>query len=288
MGKTTRILVLGGRGQLASALKDAAPDDLDVVTMGRPGLDVRNLQSLHTAIEAAKPDVVINAAAYTAVDRAEAEPEAAFAVNRDGARHAALACAAAGVRLVHVSTDYVFDGAAGRAYCETDAPHPLSVYGASKLAGESEVLDISADSLVVRTSWLVRPGAPGFVSAMIRLAGEREVVDVVDDQLGCLTGADDLAAALIALASNDGARGVLHVAGGAAATWRTIAGGVMAALAERGLASARVRPISTEQFGAPAPRPADSRLDCGLALDAHGLALPGWSQTVAACVAAVT
>jgi dTDP-4-dehydrorhamnose reductase len=269
----TRVLVTGGAGRLGRALVRRAPArtsgeaeglaherteacPLDLVAFDRATLDVTNQDVIARALDTHEPDVVINAAAYTAVDRAELDREAAFSVNASGAALLARACQARPVRLVHVSTDHVFGGREERPYREGDATGPRSVYGASKLAGEEAVR--GAGGTVVRTSWLFGEGSTGFVpSIAARLrAGER--LRVVDDQHGCPTWVDDLADALLALARMPSTPDLLHYCGEGATTWH----GFAVAIAETiGVDPSRVTAIRTEEWSAVAPRPAYAVLD---------------------------
>ncbi|APT90145.1 hypothetical protein CSPHI_02595 [Corynebacterium sphenisci DSM 44792] len=276
------ILCVGAGGQLGRALAD-----LGVPGLTRAELDLRDAAAVaaHPGIAAAA--AVINCAAYTDVDAAEADPAAAWAVNRDGAAHLARACAAAGTRLVHVSTDYVFGGAAaagapaeraGRAPLPVDAPTaPDTVYGASKLAGERAVRAAAADHLVVRTAWVFNGRERDFVSTMVRLAAGDAPVRVVADQHGNPTYVRDLAAGLLR-AARGAARGTVHCTGTGATTWYGLARAVFERI---GADPDRVRPCTTAEFPRPAPRPAWSVLD-GSSWTAAGLdPLPGWRDGLA-------
>lgn len=289
-----KVLVTGGRGQLgrslarAAAARSAAGDAVDeIIALGRDALDVTAPAQIARALHDHAPEVVINGAAYTGVDRAETDRDRAFAVNAEGAGQLARACAAASVPLLHVSTDYVFDGAAARPYREDDPVSPINVYGASKAAGERWVLD--AGGVVVRTSWLFGEGGPSFVHAMLRRAREQPTLRVVADQHGCPTCADDLAAALLELARR--ARdGIYHACGDGPTTWHGLAVAIVdEARRHTALACERVEPITTAEYPTPARRPAYSVLDTGR-LRALGIALPSWrgglSRVIAAAVGA--
>jgi dTDP-4-dehydrorhamnose reductase len=235
-----------------------------VIACDRSALDITDRAQIAAALAAHAPDAVINAAAYTAVDRAETERDAAFAINATGAQVLAEACAARGARLVHVSTDYVFDGTADRPYREDDAPSPPGVYGASKLAGERAV--IAARGIVVRTSWLFSATGVNFVRTILRLATERSELRVVADQHGCPTFADDLADAALGLAARAVAGAPLaplyHACGDSSTTWHGFATAIVDAARQlRPLACERVAPISTAEYPTPARRPARSILD---------------------------
>ncbi len=265
---TLRLLVLGETGQVARALRALALAEGWLVSMaGRARLDLASAD-VAPLLERERPALVINAAAYTAVDRAESDEAAAFALNADLPRRAAAACAAHGAPLVHVSTDYVFDGSKNEPYVETDPLAPLGVYGRSKAAGEAAVQAADGRAAVVRTAWVYSPEGANFARTMLRLATDREEVDVVADQHGCPTTADDVACACLRLgrrlcAGEAEARGVFHAAGQGDASWAGFAEAIFAASSARGGASARVRPITTADYPTPAARPANSRLDCG-------------------------
>ena len=269
----------------------------EAVGLGRPALgsrpeqalDVTDRDAVRRAVERVAPDVVLNAAAYTAVDRAEAEPDRAFAVNEGGAANVAEACAEAGVPVVHLSTDYVFDGTKGAPYAPGDAAAPLGVYGASKAAGEAAVRERCARHLILRTAW-VFSGRPGsFVATMLRLATERDRLRVVADQWGHPTWATDLARASLhaaALAAEGAAPwGTWHVAGSPLATWHDLATATVAAGAARGVVpDVPVDPIATADYPTAARRPARVELELGPSLTALGLAPLGWRGGVAAAV----
>ncbi|MBU1741764.1 MAG: dTDP-4-dehydrorhamnose reductase [Proteobacteria bacterium] len=242
--------------------------------------DVTDLGACRAALGSIRPEVVINAAAYTTVDQAEAEPEAAHAVNEQGAKNLALACRDIGAGLVHLSTDYVFDGLADRPYLESDPPRPLSVYGQSKLAGERAVRKILPKALIVRASWLFGPGKTNFVKKMLDRARAGEPLRVVNDQRGCPTFSLDLAAAIRSLIQG-GHQGLFHVAGSGEATWFDL---TRAALEAAGLDPARVEPIKATGLDLPARRPAYSVLDCRRYEAATGRTMPPWPESLAAYV----
>jgi dTDP-4-dehydrorhamnose reductase len=204
-----KILVAGAQGQLAHALLGAARgrDGLHVVAFGRPQLDIADRASVARALDAERPDFVVNAAAYTAVDKAESDSDAAFAVNRDGAGALAAAADAHGCPIIHVSTDYVFDGTKAGPYIETDPTGPMSVYGRSKLAGEAAVSAGTARHVILRTAWVYGPHGHNFLKTMLRLARERPQLRVVADQRGNPTYAPHLAAVIIAMAARLAERG---------------------------------------------------------------------------------
>ena len=288
-----RVLVAGREGQLARALAPVfAGAGWRVSARGRAeGLDLAGpAGAIAEAVRAEAPDLVVNAAAYTAVDRAETEPAAAMAVNRDGA--AALAAAGAvGAPVLHVSTDYVFDGAKGEPYAEDDAPAPTGEYGRSKLEGETAVLAANPRSMVLRTSWVCSATGHNFLRTMLRLAEIRDEVSVVDDQRGAPTFAADLAEAalraapqLVAAPAGDTAFGVFHLSGAPDTTWHGFAAAIFAAVAVRGRRVPALRAIPTTAYPTPTRRPADSRLDCSRIAAVHGIGRPDWRPALDRCL----
>lgn len=286
------LLVPGGNGQLgrelatrASVVRAPGSAELDVTNAGAVVEAVKTLAA--SAADEGHSPVVINASAYTAVDAAETDASRAFAVNADGPRLLAAACAASNVPLIHVSTDYVFTGDADRPY-ETDDPvRPRTVYGTTKAAGEDAVLGSGARAWVVRTAWVYGAYGPNFVKTMVRLAAQRDTLSVVDDQRGCPTWTGDLATGLLALAeqvvSGDGPSSrVLHCAGGGETTWFGFA---QAIFAELGLDPDRVKPCTTEEFPRPAPRPAYSVLSDRAWLEAGLPAMRPWREALTAAFA---
>lgn len=258
----TRWLVTGSGGMLGTDLVAALTARGEPVTgMDRASLDVTDAAAVTDAIARCRPDVVVNCAAWTAVDDAEAAEEQALAVNADGAANLAAACAGAGVRMVQISTDYVFPGDAGRPYAEDDVPAPRTAYGRTKLAGERAVLGrLPGSGYVVRTAWLYGAHGPSFVSTMIRLESQRPAVDVVDDQRGQPTWTVDVAQQIIALARSAAAPGIYHATSSGQATWFGLAREIFGLL---GADPSRVRPISSSALSRPAPRPAYSVLGHG-------------------------
>jgi dTDP-4-dehydrorhamnose reductase len=239
-------------------------------------------------LAAQRPDLAINLAAYTAVDRAESEAEAAWAVNCTGAMHIAAGCADRGIPLVHLSTDYVFDGYKDGPYREDDPVNPLGVYGASKEAGERAVREALRRHIILRTSWVYGAFGQNFVKTMLRLGAERETLRVVADQHGCPTAAADIASALVALAQQVAAGeerwGTYHFAGAGATTWHGFAEAIFdLALPYRGRRP-RVEPIATEQYPTPARRPRNSVLDCSKIADAFGIRPAPWRPALAAVI----
>lgn len=290
-----RILVTGRNGQVAQALAACAADGLAVTALGRPELDITDRGSITRAIESVRPDILVNPAAYTAVDRAESEPDAAFAVNRDGAGCAAAAAAAAGLPIIHVSTDYVFAGDKASPYVETDATGPTGIYGRSKLAGEQAVAAANPAHAILRTAWVYSAYGSNFVKTMLRLAAEREVLRVVADQHGTPTYAADIAAGIIAAArkileapARQDWRGTFHMVAQGETNWADFAQEIFARSAEHGGAHARVERITTAEYPTPARRPCNSRLDTAKFRAAFDHALPDWRDGVRRCIAELT
>src|SRR4051794_32560445 len=273
------ILVTGGSGQLALALEQAAT--MPVRRVGRPEFDFNRPESIGAAFRQASPWLVVNAAAYTAVDAAEADADAAFRANRDGPAELARLCAQSGIPLVHVSTDYVFDGTKPAPYVEADPVAPQGVYGASKLAGEQAVLASGAQAIILRTAWVYAPTGKNFVRTMLNVGRTRDRLTVVADQAGCPTTAADLAAATMAIAGSirasgwrDEYSGVFHAAGTGSTTWHGLAVAVFEEAARHGVKAPVIDPIATKDWPTPAKRPANSRLDCERLARVFGLRLP--------------
>lgn len=278
-----RILVTGGRGQLGRALARRGPAaGHDITALDIEQLDIRDARAVARAVDDGF-DLAINAAAYTAVDKAEAERDAAFAINETGAANLARACAERGVRLLHVSTDYVFDGTKARPYREDDPIAPLGVYGESKAAGERHVR--AAGGTVVRTSWLFEAKGPSFVHTMLRLAKDRPVLRVVADQHGCPTWADDLADGLYALAAQRARGDLYHYCNAEPTTWHAFATAIVdEARKYVSLACERVDAITTAEYPTPARRPAYSVLDTSRIREL-GIVPPSWRRGLAEVVA---
>lgn len=283
-----RVVVTGKQGQVAQALAGAAPaHGIDLVRLGRPELDLAEPRSIREAILAARPDIIISAAAYTAVDKAETEKELAFAVNAQGAGEVARVAGVLSVPIIHLSTDYVFDGQKPTPYVEEDAIGPLSVYGASKLEGERRVGQATANHAIFRTAWIYSPYGKNFLKSMLQLAETRDEVCVVADQLGCPTSALDIAQALLVAAgrlresSDPALRGVFHMAATGEASWAEFAEEIFRLSEGYDRTSVRVRPITTAEYPTLARRPANSRLSTGKLERAYGLKLPEWRVSLA-------
>jgi dTDP-4-dehydrorhamnose reductase len=286
-----RLLVLGGSGQLGTQLRTLAlPPGVKLVAPDRSAVDVGDAAAIARLVAAESWSAVINAASYTNVDRAEREEDLAFAINAEAAANVASATGKRGIPVIYVSTDYVFDGSKGAPYVETDAAAPLNAYGRSKLAGEHRVAAANPRHVILRTAWLYGPHGKNFVRTILRLAQEQERLTVVDDQLGCPTSARDLAQACLDIAQLCTAEpdrapyGLYHFAGAGAATWFEFACAIIEAAAGQLRRVPQMVPIATSQRPSPAPRPADSRLDCTAIRTAFGLAPRPWRHALAETV----
>jgi dTDP-4-dehydrorhamnose reductase len=274
------VLITGGGGQLARALANTTPAGVVPTVLDRKQLDVTDRTALVRSIEHVQPAVLVNAAAYTAVDRAESEPAAARAVNAAAVAGMAAECSRRGICLVHVSTDFVFDGTAGRPYLPDDVPNPLSVYGASKLAGERALAaQPDLDWRVVRTAWVYSSVGRNFMLTMLQLLRQREVVKVVADQVGTPTSAVSLAECVWLVAQADGPRGILHFTDAGVASWYDFAVAIheeATALGLLGNHRSRVVPIATDEYPTAARRPANSLLDVRATRTALGIVPVHW------------
>ncbi|MER9584687.1 dTDP-4-dehydrorhamnose reductase [Mesorhizobium sp. M0276] len=287
-----RLVVTGREGQVAASLLEAGQGrtGVEVIAIGRPELDLAKPDTLIEAIAAGKPDIVVSAAAYTAVDQAEDEPDLAFAVNAVGAGKVAEAARRLGVPVIHLSTDYVFDGSKDSAYVETDATAPASVYGASKLAGEQVVAAANPHHLILRTAWVYSPFGKNFVKTMLRLAADRDEIAVVADQWGNPTSALDIADAILHAAAqlngdkSFGAPGTYHLAGTGEANWSGFARHILDTSRVSGGPWARVRDIATMDYPTKARRPSNSRLSSAKFASVFGWNAPDWRQSTEAVV----
>jgi dTDP-4-dehydrorhamnose reductase len=288
-----RVLVIGGSGQVARSLLAVANGrrDLDLVCVRRPEIDFLRPETIAPALARAAPDVVVNPAAYTAVDQAEDDEACALQINAVAPGVLADACAAAGIPLVHLSTDYVFDGTKGAPYREDDPIAPLGVYGRTKLEGERRVAAASDRHLVVRTAWIHSPFGHNFVRTMLRLGQERERLRVVSDQRGAPTYAAHLACALLEMAGTvlAGERRwrCVHATNTGATTWFGLAELIFREAARFGYRPPALEPIASADYPTPAVRPKDSRLDLTRLQQGLGIALPPWEEGVRAGVAAL-
>ena len=286
-----KTLLIGGTGQVGHELARQLPAEELVVTtrsgeVVRDGadhvaLDVTDLDAIRRLIADLAPARVVNAAAHTAVDRAESEPELAFRINAEAPRAMAEACASLGARLVHYSTDYVFDGGGDRPYGVDDATAPLGVYGRSKRAGEEALLDSGADVLILRTAWVYGLRGQNFLRTMLRLGAEREELGVVDDQIGSPTPAWLIAAVTTQLLDRDEVSGIHHLVAAGRTSWCGFASAIFDGAVRRGLLqrAPRVKPIPTSAYPTPARRPAFSVLDTG-DLAGLGIHLPDWRDAL--------
>jgi dTDP-4-dehydrorhamnose reductase len=283
-----RIFVTGEQGQLARCLAEANDGKHQVVFGARPTFDLTRPEDARDQVVAAKPEIIMNAAAYTAVDKAESERELAFAVNHDGARAMADAARVLNVPIIHISTDYVFAGDKASPYVEDDATGPVGVYGQSKLAGEEAIRNITAKHVILRTAWIYSVYGANFLKTMLRVGKDRPELRVVDDQIGNPTSAHDLAAAVIQIAEavdkGQAAYGTFHAAGQGDVTWCGFARGIFEAAANTGIAVPQIEAITTADYPTPAKRPANSRLNCDKLEMAYGIRLPYWSGSTQECV----
>lgn len=287
-----RLAVTGKTGQVASALLErGAVSGVGVLAVGRPEFDLAMPHTVE-ALEALRPDVIVSAAAYTAVDKAEAEAALAHSVNGAGPGVVAEAAARLGIPVIHISTDYVFDGSKQTPYVEDDPTTPLGVYGASKLAGEHAVAAATQDYAILRTAWVYSNFGNNFLKTMLRLAADRPELRVVDDQIGNPTSALDIADAVIAVARNlverpdeRQLRGVFHLAGAGEASWADFASEIMVAASERGGPAATVIRVGTADYPTPARRPANSRLSSAKLAEVHRFVMPDWKMSMRRIVA---
>jgi dTDP-4-dehydrorhamnose reductase len=287
------VLIAGKSGQLARCLQEAAVQcGASAVSIGRPELDFERGDNIERVVAMAKPSAIINAAAYTAVDRAEMESERAFAINCAGAAKLAAAAERRKIPFIHVSTDYVFNGSKKSAYREDDLTAPLNVYGASKLAGEGAVLSACPSAVIIRTSWVYSPYGNNFIRTMCRLSETQSHLRIVNDQHGAPTSALDLADAIWSILgqlqfadNNRGYAGIYHLTGNGKASWHDFAGAIFADLAARGHKVPRLQAVTTAEYPTPARRPLNSSLDSSKAELVFGVRLPPWQSSVTACLA---
>lgn len=291
-----RLLVTGTKGQVVQALSQLCQSDpaIDVICLGRPDFDLDGGQDPSELFASHRPDLIVNAAAYTAVDLAESEKEMALRVNGEGAGRVAQAAARLGLPIIQISTDYVFPGDLDRPYRESDPVGPSSVYGASKLEGELAVARETTDYAILRTAWIYADEGKNFVRTMLRLAASRDEVSVVADQIGNPTNAADIATGIVAVARNlldqpreDRFRGLFHMTAEGDTTWAGFAEAIFTEAGMLGGPQARVRPISTKEYPTPARRPPNSRLDCSRIHSAHQVRLPQWQDGLRRCIRSI-
>jgi dTDP-4-dehydrorhamnose reductase len=286
-----RFLVTGQNGQVVTALAERAPEGVEVLTLGRPELDLADPDSIRAAFDGETADVVINAAAYTAVDKAEEEPDLVYRINGEGAGLVADLARELGSPVIQLSTDYVYDGSLDRPYREDDPTGPLGVYGRSKLMGEEAVAAANPRHAILRTAWVYSPFGANFVKTMLRLGETRDEVRVVGDQRGAPTSAHDIADAIfrvsLKMLAEPGPEdyGVFHLTGDGEATWAEFAQAIFSEAQAFGRKPVRVTPITTAEYPTPARRPANSRLDGALLERVYGVRLPLWRDSLKPVVA---
>lgn len=291
-----RVLVVGRQGQLATELRTKLPAaGHEILALEPPELDLTMPQTLVAALDAFRPEAVVNASAYTAVDKAEDDQAVAYAINRDGVALVGREASLRGLPVIHFSTDYVFAGDQPVPYSEDDATGPVGVYGASKLAGDLALAEANPRSVVIRTAWVCSPHGNNFVRTMLRLGRERPEVGVVADQHGAPTFADDLADAVVAMLprvvaapAGDEAFGTFHLTGTPFTTWHGFAQAIFAGAAARGEKTPLLKAITTADYPTRAKRPANSRLECGRIARVHGIHAADWRQSLERCLTALT
>lgn len=287
-----RMVVTGREGQVVTSLLERAAlgERFEVIAIGRPGFDLARPETIDAPLRDARPDVIISAAAYTAVDAAEGNEEAATTVNATSAGRIAVTAASLGIPVIHLSTDYVFDGSKSSPYSEADPVAPIGAYGRSKLAGENAVARAHRDHVILRTAWVYSPFGNNFLKTMLKAADARDSLNVVEDQVGNPTSALDIADALLIIASSlldsddRRLRGTFHMTAQGEASWADFAQEIFAVSRAQGGPSASVGRILSSAYPTPARRPANSRLDCRRLADRYGLVLPRWQDSIAAVV----
>ena len=284
-----KILVCGHNGQVAQALQKHLAGLGELHVLGHQQLDLAAPEALRTTLRQLAPGLIINAAAYTAVDQAEQEPERAFAINAEGPRVLAEEAEELGAPLIHFSTDYVFDGHKAKPYTEDDKPNPLSVYGQSKLAGEQAIAAVNGKHLILRTSWVYSLHGRNFLLTMQRLLQEKPQLRVVDDQIGAPTWATSLASSTRLLierwqSGQAGAWGTYHLTAQGETSWFGFAQAISELLKARGLPCAELLPIPSREYPTPARRPLNSRLDCSRLAQEWQVSLPHWQQALIDCL----
>lgn len=290
-----RLLIAGWQGQVAQALIRVAPSRADITAcaVGRPALDICEVRTIERALSDIKPDIVINTAAYTDVDKAETEPERAMALNCDGARLLAASAAARGIPILHLSTDYVFGGTSSTPYVESDATAPATAYGRSKLAGEDAVRAANPKHIILRTAWVYSAHGRNFVKTILNAARNGKPLRVVADQYGNPTYAPHLVDAMLTIAmhvTSGGADakapwGTYHAAGTGRASWYELAEAALRHASDPAIRAIEVSPIASAEYPTKTPRPAHSELDCSKLATAFGITLPPWTEGVKTCVA---
>ncbi|ELL29481.1 dTDP-4-dehydrorhamnose reductase [Neisseria meningitidis] len=282
-----RILLTGSKSQLARCLRDRIPEDWETIATDSASLDITDADAVCRMIQNFQPDAVVNTAAYTAVDKAEGDATAAFAVNASAVYNLASAAHRAHARFIHISTDYVFDSQADKPYLESDFTNPPNIYGKSKAAGELLALSANPDSLILRTSWLFSEYGDNFVRTMLNRADERSSLPVVSNQTGCPTYAGDLAAAIIRLLQQTSpVRGIYHYVGGKSVSWYEFAQHIFQAASQQqtSFPVPELTAVSDKEYPTAAPRPAYSILDCRKIENDFGIKPSDWQKALAQVV----
>ncbi len=287
-----RILVTGKEGQVDTSLQTLADTqaDIELIRIGLPEADLSRPESLEAPVRAARPDVIISSAAYTAVDKAESEAELAERINGDGPGALARLAAELNIPILHLSTDYVFAGDKDGNYSEADTPGPVGVYGRTKLSGETQIAAATPNHVILRTAWVYSPYGNNFVKTMLRLGETRDELNVVADQHGCPTYAPEIARALLTIArrvhgdADPTLRGIFHLTGQGETSWAGFARAIFDGAALRGRKMVKVNDIPTSAYPTPAARPANSRLDGGKLKSIYDLSLDPWRVSLSACL----
>lgn len=282
-----KILVTGKNGQVAQSMLHSTQDGVEIVALGRPELDITDKTSIAKAVQVYKPDIVVNAAAYTAVDKAETEIQEAFAVNRDGAKNVAEVTQENGLPIIHISTDYVFNGQNENGYKEDDAPGPLNVYGLSKLEGEWGVMEANPNHIILRTAWVYSQFGNNFVKTMIRLAQTHDEINVVSDQWGTPTSADFIANNIITIGKQvtgknppQNWRGIFHLVPDGKTNWADFAREVFSVSKKTGEKICTIRSISSSEYRTSATRPKNSLLNNEKIRPIFNLQIVGWKTYI--------
>ncbi len=286
MPKKPIILVTGANGQLGKELRQLAPSfvQYDFIFLSREDLPIHHFEMVRHYFKTYQPDYLINCAAYTAVDRAEQEKDMAFQVNGEAVGVLAAICKESNCRVIHISTDYVFDGTGTTPYNELFPPHPINVYGASKLEGEKQAQQLNPDCIIIRTSWLYSEFGKNFVRTMVKLMSEKKEINVVNDQVGSPTYAADLAETILKIiSSGNWVPGIYHYSNDGIINWYDFA----AAIKELTDSNCKINPISTSQYPTPAKRPAYSVLDTTKVQKTFGVKLKDWKQSLVDCLSRI-
>lgn len=287
-----RIMVIGRQGQVARAIIERAERlNVEIIPMGRPELDLAKTETVFPALARVRADAIINAAAYTAVDQAENEEELAYRINAIGVGEVASVANSLGIPLVHLSTDYIFDGEKSEPYLEIDRPNPQNIYGKSKLAGEQEILIGTSNHAILRTAWVYSPFGRNFVRTILHAAKTSDQLRIVSDQRGSPTSAFDIADGAITVTRNLVARpedptlrGIFHMTSAGDTTWASFGIAIFAASLSVGGPSVPVQYISSANYPRPAKRPMNSRLNCSKIAATHGVRLPDWRRSLKFCI----